>query len=219
MAQDARPSIKTLPRYVGYEEIRQNLFPGDTIETVRRRFQREMRMGRFPQPIPSGSRANTFDLDEVLAWHERNKAGLVRSAATKPDDLKPEQLADAAVDLLTRAVEHELGQPIDPRGLRVSYAPLSPEVTEEQLADAEASEAALLQQRFAGLDATRSTIVAAWLFPELREIFAAGTADIRARATYLDPHKLGKLARQALSDEAWAATNAKLDALPPKQGH
>ena len=86
-------------------------------------------------------------------------------------------------------------------------------------ADAEASEAALLQQRFAGLDATRSAIVAAWLFPELREAFAAGTADIRAQAAFLDPRKLGDLAQQALSDEAWSAANAELEGLLPERGH
>jgi hypothetical protein len=124
---------------------------------------------------------------------DQRRDGLVAKAKPNPYDLVPEQFANAAVDFLVLADEHEVGESIDSRGLRVTYAPPSPEVTEEQFADAEAREAALLQQRFAGFDATRSTIMAAWLFPALREAIAAGTADIRARAAYLDPHKLGEL--------------------------
>ena len=82
-------------------------------------------------------------------------------AVSNPDDLAPDQLADAAIDLLVRAVEHEVGGPIDAAGLRVTYAPPSPTVTEEQLAVAKAREATCLQKRFAGFDDTHSSIVAA----------------------------------------------------------
>jgi predicted DNA-binding transcriptional regulator AlpA len=199
-----------LPKLVGYQQLR------ELYGWPKRTVQDWIKARKFPKPLNLPGRGNYWALDDITSWM---KGDLARVAVTRPEDLSPEQVEDAAVDLLVRVAEYEVGESIDPRGLRVTYAPPSPEVTEEQFANAEAREAALLQQRFAGLDATRSTIVAAWLFPELREAIAAGTADVRARAAYLDPHKLAELARQALSDEAWAAANADLDAPRPKRGH
>ena len=206
----ATASIKPqhLPQFVGYREVQ------DALGVSRRTVERMVREGKFPRPVQLAPNRVGWLVETVKAWLDERGKGLVARAVANPDDLAPDQLADAAVDLLTRAVGHELGEPIDPAGLHITYAPPSPEVTEEQFADAEAREAALLQQRFAGLDATRSTIMVAWLFPELREAIAAGTTDIRARAAYLDPRKLGELARQALSDEAWAAATAGPPRLP-----
>jgi hypothetical protein len=92
---------------------------------------------RFPSAPP---RKNTYGT--VKAWLDER--GLADKAVANPDDLAPDQLADAAADLLTRTVEDEFGHPIDPRGLRVAYAPPPPEMTEEQLADLESKGAALL---------------------------------------------------------------------------
>ncbi len=199
-----------LPKLVGYNQLR------ELYGWPKRTVQDWIKARKFPKPLNLPGRGNYWALDDIVGWM---RGDLARAAVSRPEDLAPEQLAETAVDLLTRAVEHEVGEPIDPRGLRVTYAPPSPTVTDDELADAEASEAALLQRRFAGLDATRSAIVAAWLFPELRDAFAAGTADIRARAAFLDDRKLGELAKQALSDEAWAEANAELESVRPARGH
>ena len=200
-----------LPKLVGYHQLREHYgWPKRTVQDW-------IKARKFPKPLILPGRENFWALDDIVSWMQGD---LARVAVTRPEDLKPDQFADAAVDLLVRAVQHEVGQPIDPRDLAVTYAPSSPEVTEDQLANAEAREAALLQQRFAGFDMMRSAIMAAWLFPELREAFAAGTADLSARAAYIDPHKLGELAQQALSDEAWAAATAELEEdQRPNQGH
>ena len=203
--------IKHLPQFVGYREVQQSL------GVSRRTVERMVRDSEFPRPVQLAPNRVGWQVESLTTWLEERSRGLLSRAVQRPDDLAPEQLAEAAVDLLTRAVEHEVGEPIDPRGLRVTYAPPSPEVTEEQLAGAEAREVDLLHQRFAGLDITRSTIMAAWLFPELREVFAAWTADPRASRAFLDPHKLRALALQALSDDAWAAAEAELGQVPARR--
>ena len=203
--------INHLPQFVGYREVQQSL------GVSRRTVERMVRDSEFPRPVQLAPNRVGWQVESLTTWLEERSRGLLSRAVQRPDDLAPEHLAEAAVDLLTRAVEHELGEPIDPRGLRVTYAPPSPEVTEEQLAGAEAREVDLLHQRFAGLDITRSTIMAAWLFPELREVFAAWTADPRASRAFLDPHKLRALALQALSDDAWAAAEAELGQVPARR--
>ena len=202
-----------LHQLVGYAELIKAA--GVSRSTIERAWRGPWDDGEphLPKPGKIGSRSvwTAEDANSWLLTRARWQCGLMANMARLDvDDLAPEHLAEAAVDLLTRAVEHELGEPIDPRGLRVTYAPPSPEVTEEQLAGAEAREVDLLHQRFAGLDITRSTIMAAWLFLELREVFAAWTADPRASRAFLDPHKLRALALQALSDDAWAAAEAEL---------
>ena len=197
-----------LPKLVGYQQLR------ELYGWPKRTVQDWIKARKFPKPLNLPGRGNYWALDDIVGWM---RGDLARVAVTRPEDLAPEQLAEAAIDLLTRAVEHEVGEPIDPRGLRVTYAHPSPEVTEEQLAGAEAREVDLLHQRFAGLDITRSTIMAAWLFPELREVFAAWTADPRARRAFLDPAKLRVLALQALSDDAWAAAEAELGQVPARR--
>ena len=210
MENQSKSVTKTgLKRFVGVSEV------CEALGCSRSTLDRMRRDSLFPPAQQISPNRVGWPVDIVSAFMDQRRDGLVAKAKANPDDLAPEQLAETAVDLLTRAVEHEIGEPIDPRGLRVTYAPPSPEVSEAQLADAEAREAAFFQQRFAGFDATRSTIVAAWLFPELREAFAAGTANVGARAAFLDPQKLGELARQALSDEAWATANAELDGRRP----
>ena len=90
------------------------------------------------------------------AFIEQMRQGLATAAATDPSKLAPDQLAEAAIDLLTRAVEHEIGQPIDPAGLRITYGPPSEPITKEQFAEAEAKEAAFYQHRFADYGVAQS---------------------------------------------------------------
>lgn len=146
-----------LPKLVGYRQLR------ELYGWPKRTVQEWIKARKFPKPLNLPGRGNYWALDDIDSWMNGD---LARVAVTRPEDLDPEQLAEAAVDLLTRVVEHEIGEPIDPRGLRVTYTAPSPVVaTEQQFLEAEAEEAAFWHQRFSGLDALQSYVAAAWLFP------------------------------------------------------
>ena len=91
-------------------------------------------------------------------------------------------------------------------------------MSEEQFAEAEAKEAAFFQQRFEGFDATRSFVMAAFLFPELRRMFADGAENEAIRRQFLDQEQLYHLALTAMNDISWEHGLAALNELSTKGG-
>ena len=66
-------------------------------------------------------------------------------------------------------------------------------ISEADFAMAEAAEAAMFKERFSGFDTPRACVMAAWLFPELRPIFAEAAIDDGIRRTFLDSVEVGEI--------------------------
>ena len=195
-----------LPKLVGYKHLLAAYgWPKRTIQDW-------LKDRKFPKPAEMPGRENLWHLQDILEWLEARRQGLCSVAITRPEDLKPDQLADATVALLARSIEHELGEAVDPRGIRITYGPVSPPVSEEALAKAEAREAVILKQRFSQFSPAQSVIMAAWLFPELRQMFADGAVD-GCEAVFCDEERLFALAAKALNEEAWVSALAELKAM------
>ena len=141
---------------------------------------------------------------------------LTRVAVNRPEELKPDQLEDAAIELVTRAIENELGEPIDPAGLHISYGrPSKPIETLESLLQ-EGGLFGLGLREFGLRYAARAHVMAAWLFPELRRTFAAGAENDALRRLLLDEEALGRLALSAMNDVSWEHGLAALKSLSTK---
>jgi len=113
------------------------------------------------------------------------------------------------VDLLVRALEHEIGEAIDPRGLHILYGAPSPEVTEEQLAEAVSRAALLTEARYAHFSLGRAVIMAAWMFPVLRPALAENAIPGWG-AKLRDPVQLRELGQQAMDDDDWEICLAEI---------
>ena len=197
----------SLPPLVGYAELEA------TYGWNKRTLQRWVRAGKLPRPTTTPGGRVAWLLADMEAFIEQMHKGLALAAATDPLKLAPEKLGDAALDLLTRALEHEIGGPVDPAGIRVTYGPPSPTISEEQLATAEAQEAAIWQLRFADFGAARSFVMAAWLFPELRPIFADGAENDAVRDLFLDEDQFRTVALSAMNYYSWEHGLASLKAM------
>ena len=195
-----------LPKLLGYKHLRSEYgWPKRTIQDW-------LKDRKFPKPAELPGREKLWHLQDILEWLENRRQGLCSVAISRPEDLKPDELAEATVELLARSIEHELGEAVDPRGIRVTYGPVPPTVSEEALAKAEAREAMMLRERFSEFSAAQSVIMAAWLFPELRQMFADG-AVYGCEAVFCDEERLFALAAKALNEDAWVSALAELKAL------
>ena len=177
---------------------------------------RMRRDGQFPAAQQILPNKVGWPVDVVATFLDERRNGLLANAVANPDDLAPEALAEAAVDMVLRAIEHEIGEPADAAGLRITYGRPTEPIPEAELANAEAEEASLLRARFADFDVARSCAVAAWLFPELRPIFAAGATDDGLRRVFLDEEFLRPLALSAMNEVSWERGLAKLKSLSTK---
>ena len=200
-----------LPKLVGYKHLLAAYgWPKRTIQDW-------LKDRKFPKPAEMPGRENLWHLQDILEWLETRRQGLCSVAITRPEDLKPDQLAEATVALLARSIEHEIGEAVDPGGIRISYGAVPPPVSEEALAKAEAREVMILRERFSEFSPAQSVIMAAWLFPELRQMFADGAAD-GCEAVFCDDKHLFALAAQALNEESWVLALAELKALSREGG-
>lgn len=204
MSGSGRAQPGDLPKLVGYK------FLLEEYEWPKRSIQDWVKARKFPRAADLPGREKVWLLRDIVEFVKNGKQGLCSVAVSRPEDLKPDELADATVDLLARAIEHELGEPVDLRGIRISYGP--PSVSEEELAEAEARETVLLRERFLGFSAAQSAIMAAWLFPELRQMFSDGAVK-GCEAIFFDEERLFTLATKALSEEAWESALAELKSL------
>ena len=198
-----------LPQFVGYAEVEAAL------GVSRRTVERMVREGKFRMPVQLTPNRVGWKVDTVTGWLDERSIGLAARAVASPDDLSPEQVEDAALALVMRAIENETGEPVDPAGLRITYARPSVSIPEEEFAKAEAEEADLLQHRFEGFDAARSCVMTAWLFPKLRQMLADGTEDDAVRQQFLDEEKLRRLTLTAMNDISWEHGLPALKELPP----
>ena len=184
-----------LPKLIGYKHLLAAYgWPKRTIQDW-------LKDRKFPKPAELPGREKLWHLQDILDWIELRRQGLCSVAISRPEELKPEQRADAALDLLSRAIEDELGEPVDPLGIRITYGPVPQPVSEDMLAKAEAREAIILQERFSEFSAAQSVVMAAWLFPELRQMFADGVLE-GCKTVFLDEESLFGLAAKALNQDA-----------------
>ena len=200
-----------LPKLIGYKHLFAEYgWPKRTIQDW-------LKARKFPTPAELPGREKLWHLQDILDWLENRRQGLCSVAISRPEDLEPDQLAEATVALLARSIEHEIGEAVDPRGIRISYGAVPPPVSEEALAKAEAREAMILRERFSEFSPAQSVIMAAWLFPKLRQMFADGAAD-GCEAVFCDDKQLFALAAQALNEESWVLALAELKALSREGG-
>jgi predicted DNA-binding transcriptional regulator AlpA len=96
----AAPDLKReLPKLVGYREIEEKF------GLTRRQLERMQRDGRFPLAIRlTGENGNrrAWPLDQVLAWLDEQRAGLVRSAVTNPSAVRDADVPGAIQTLSAR---------------------------------------------------------------------------------------------------------------------
>ena len=181
-----------LPRLVGYAELYAKY------GWKKRALQRWDQKGRLPRPqqLPGGR--VYWRLEQIKCFVDQQYSALSALAVSDPERLAPDQLGDAAVDLLTRAIEHEIGQQIDPRGICVTFGQPSEAVTLEQLQSAEAEALAIYRRQFADYEIARAWVMAAFLFPALRPTMAAGAATQALSRVFTDEKKLHELALAAM---------------------
>lgn len=194
MSGRAIATADDLPKLVGYQQLR------DLYGWPKRTVQDWIKKRKFPKPLSLPGRGNYWALDDIVAWL---KGDLSRVAVTAPENLTPEQVEEAAVDLMLRAIEHQIGEAADPAGLQISYGPPPMPVPEAEFGKATAQEAAMLRARFADFDTTRSFVLAAWLFPELRLSFAKGAIDGGVAKVFLDEELLTPIALRAMHEHTW----------------
>ena len=207
-----------LHHLVGYAELEQA--SGFSRSTIERAWRGPWKEGeaRLPPPGKFGSRA-VWLLEVANAWMmarvEHQRAALSSFARTNADDLSPDQLGDAAIELLTRAIEHDIGEPVDPGSIRVTYTsgPPSPQVTMEQLQSAEAKALEFYRQLFADYAYARAYVMAAFLFPTFRPIFAKGANNKALSRVFLDPTMLQEFALAAMNEVSWEDGLQRLKAL------
>ena len=215
---DDRLRTQGLTQLVGYAEL---VKAGNVSRSAIERAWRgpwEKDEPRLPSPGKIGSRA--VWLQEVAdAWLvarvEHQRAALKAYARTNVDDLEPDQLGDAAIKLLTRAIEHNIGEPVDPGSIQVTFTsgPPSPQVTMEQLQSAESEALEYYCQLFADYADARAGIMAAFIFPTLRPIFARGAYSQALGDVFLDHDKLREFALAAMNEVTWEDGLQRLKAL------
>ena len=198
---------KHLPQFVGYREVQ------DALGVSRRTVERMVREGKFPKPIQLTPNRVGWRLETVQAWLAEREKGLSAKAVTNPEDLSPDQLGDAAVDLLTRAIEHEIGEPVDPKGIQITYGPPPEMITLDQLKSAEARQLAMLWRQLADFPSGRAYVMAAYLFPNLRPMFAEWAAHDGLRPLFRDDERLRELALDAMNEVSWQEAVAKVAAI------
>ncbi len=192
-----------LPKLVGYQQLK------ELYGWPKRTVQDWIKKRKFPKPLSMPGRGNYWALDDIVAWI---KGDLSRAAVTRPEDLTPEQLEEAAVDLVIRAVENSIGEPVDPAGLHISYGKPPTPIPEDEFGKAVAQEATMFRARFADFEIARSYIMAAWLFPHLRQMMADGSVDRDVAKVFLDEELLRPLALSALHEHTWEDGLATLKA-------
>ena len=208
-----------LHQLVGYAELIKAA--GVSRSTIERAWRGPWDDGEphLPKPGKIGSRS-VWAAEDANTWllaRARWQCGMLTALARfDVNSLSPDELGDAAIDLLMRAIENEIGEPVDAAGIRITYGPPQQVISEADFAMAEAAEAAMFKERFSGFDTPRACVMAAWLFPELRPIFAEAAIDDGIRRTFLDEEALRALALSAMNDHHWERGLAAFKAMSTK---
>ena len=108
LCKNKSASPPRLPRLIGYGEIE------EAFGLSRRQLERMQRDGRFPRAIDitgAGGNRRAWPLQVVLDWYEERK-GCAIGFVTQPDELKREQVEDAAVELSARHMSNILGEKV-----------------------------------------------------------------------------------------------------------
>ena len=206
MSGTGRAQPGDLPKLVSYKYLLEEYgWP-------KRSIQEWVKSRKFPMPADLPGREKVWFLQDIRELFENGRRRRCSDAISRPEDLTPDKLAEATVELLCRAIENELGEAIDPRGIRITYGPVPQPISEDELAKAETREAVMLRERFSGFSAAQSVIMAAWLFPELRQMFSAGEVE-GCEDVLRDEERLFGLAAKALNPEVWESVLAEFKAL------
>ena len=191
MQGQAIATAADLPKLVGYQQLR------ELYGWPKRTVQDWIKARKFPKPLNLPGRGNYWALDDIVVWM---KGDLTEVAVTRPEDLSPEQLEDEAVGLVVKSMVKRTGQPVDAGDLGIH---VMRRITQDELLDAERREFAIYADRFAHFDVERAVIVAAWMFPALRELFAR-SVEGNGVQIYRDPERLREVGRAGLHDDTWA---------------
>ncbi len=73
-----------------------------------------------------------------------------------------------------------------------------------------------ITERLAGFDVGRASVLAAWLFPPLRQLYIDGASGAADRALFSKRNQLADIAMAALDDARWSSLQA--EALSPTAG-
>ena len=101
-------SPRGVTRFVGRNEVAEAL--GFSLKTL----GREIKRGHIPRPIQLSPNRVGWPVDVIQKLLESRIARMTEQAVTDPDKLKPEQVADAAVDFAARHISNELGCRVSP---------------------------------------------------------------------------------------------------------
>lgn len=161
-----------LPKLIGYRELRESygLSKSTILDWIRKR--------QFPKPADFPGKRAVWFLDDVLAWLEVRRRGLIAAATSDPSRLTPDQIDKTHAELGALIVERVTGRATSSAEVRTAVMfELSPA---EQSAAVAANEAAAKAERletnalFSSLDLEQAMIVANGVFPALRAHWASG---------------------------------------------
>lgn len=182
----------SLPKYVGYRDV------GDALGVSRRTIERMVREGKFPKPVQLTPNRVGWEDVTVTQWLAERGKGLAARAVTNPEDLSEEQIEDALQSLAAEYILKRAGEAHRDE-LVVS---LMRRTIVENPSDWRTPILAAFDGRFDHFELVRSVLVAAWLFPSLRDVLDTGENEA-AKTILSDPKQLKVFASLAMDDDTW----------------
>ncbi|MBU2580127.1 MAG: AlpA family phage regulatory protein [Alphaproteobacteria bacterium] len=178
------------PALLGYKQLEQKL------GLSRSSIERMVRAGTFPKPFKPTPNRRAWTLDAVDAWLKTQHQGLVDVAVTDPNDLDPVDFAPAMKQLAARMLSTNLDRDVSPDQIRLF---VERRATNEEATCARAEFLERFEVLCGGFEHDRALLVAASVFPAIREqLCADGASEI-----FHAPERLRDLAIDALDDDLW----------------
>jgi predicted DNA-binding transcriptional regulator AlpA len=181
-----------LPKLVGYQQLR------ELYGWPKRTVQDWIKARKFPKPLNLPGREKFWALDDIVAWM---KGDMARVAVTRPEDLKPEQLAPTMRELGARLVASHIGGPVAPEQVSLSMTRIA---TNDEVTAVRGEFIEQVEYLCGHFDVFRAQLMAAAIFPALRDQWFETFDPGHLR----DPKVLREFAADnCLDDERWAALN------------
>jgi hypothetical protein len=187
-----------LPKLVGYQQLR------ELYGWPKRTVQDWIKARKFSRPLNLPGRENFWALDDIVAWM---KGDLASVAVSRPEDLKPEQLAPTIRELGALLVASHIGGTVTPEQVSLS---ITRSATNDEVTSCRGQFVERLEELCAHFEYPRAMILVSAIFPSLR----THLPDNFDLGPLLDLEALREFAAETcLDDERWAAfqTAAKAD--------
>ena len=110
-----------MPLVLGYEHLEREL------GRDRRTIQRMVERGTFPKPFRVSPGTVGFHLDDVLAWLDARRSGLVAAAVSDPAKLAPADVESVIAALGARLASAQSGRTVTPDEIEGVTVRLSPD--------------------------------------------------------------------------------------------